>query len=163
MLEPHRRPLARPTRRGALLVLAALTLAACSSTVRRPPAEPVPPGTPLPPSEEAPEDTLTVSPAAEPFTVAAWAEPARLPPLGGQCQIIVRVLKRGGTPFPGVEVRLQTSRGMLYSGGRTLFTDATGKTRDRLTARAGATITLNAGGTRYRFEVPLAEPLPLPE
>ena len=137
MLEPHRRPLARPTRRGALLVLAALTLAACGSTVRRPPAEPV--------------------------TVAAWAEPARLPPLGGQCQIIVRVLKRGGTPFPGVEVRLQTSRGMLYSGGRTPFTDATGKTRDRLTARAGATVTLNAGGTRYRFEVPLAEPLPLPE
>jgi len=106
---------------------------------------------------------LTVAPATEPFTVAAWAEPARLPPLGGQCQIIVRVLKRGGAPFPGVEVRLQASRGALYSGGRTLFTDATGKTRDRLTARAGATITLNAGGTRYRFEVPLAEPLPLPE
>jgi hypothetical protein len=72
-------------------------------------------------------------------------------------------LKRGGAPFPGVEIRLQTSKGSLYSAGRTLVTDAAGKTRDRLTSRAPATITLNAGGTRYRFEVPLAEPLPLPE
>lgn len=60
-------------------------------------------------------------------------------------------------------MRLEASKGTLYSAGRVLVTDASGKTRDRLTARAGATITLNAGGTRYRFEVPLAEPLPLPE
>ena len=163
MSEPHRRLLARPPSSGALLVLA-VALSACSSAPRRPPAEPSPPGVPLPPSGEAPlEDPLAVTPAVEPFTVAAWAEPARLPPLGGQCQIIVRVLKRGGAPFPGVEIRLQTSKGTLYSAGRTLVTDATGKTRDRLTARTAATITLNAGGTRYRFEVPLAEPLPLPE
>lgn len=95
--------------------------------------------------------------------MAAWSEPAKLPPLGGQCQIIVRVQKRGGAPLPGVEVRLSASRGMLYSAGRILVTDASGKTRDRLTARTGSTITLNAGGTRYRFEVPLADPLPLPE
>jgi hypothetical protein len=106
---------------------------------------------------------LTVTRVEEPFTVSAWAEPARLPPLGGQSQIIVRVLKKGGAPFPGMEVRLHASRGSLYSAGRTLVTDATGKTRDRLTARTSATITLNAGGTRYRFEVPLADPLPLPE
>jgi hypothetical protein len=29
-------------------------------------------------------------------------------------------------------------------------------TRDRLTARKTAVITLNAGGTRYRFQVPVA-------
>jgi hypothetical protein len=104
-----------------------------------------------------------VSEVKEPLTVAAWAEPAKLPPLGGQCQIIVRVQKRGGVPFPGVEVRLSTTKGTLYSAGKTLVTDATGRTRDRLTAREIATITLNAGGTRYRFEVPLAQPLPLPE
>jgi hypothetical protein len=110
-----------------------------------------------------PDDPLAVAPITVPFTVAAWAEPPKLPPLGGQCQIIVRVLKRGGAPLAGVEVRLQASKGSLYSSGRTLITDASGKTRDRLTSRTGATITLNAGGTRYRFEVPLAEPLPLPE
>ena len=32
-----------------------------------------------------------------------------------------------------------------------------GMTRDRLTARKTTTITLNAGGTRYRFQVPVAE------
>ena len=115
-----------------------------------------------PPSASS-EDALAVALVTEPFTVAAWAEPAKLPPLGGQCQIIVRVMKRGGAPLPGVEVRLLASKGTLYSAGRTLITDAAGKTRDRLTARASATITLNAGGTRYRFEVPLADPLPLPE
>jgi hypothetical protein len=137
-------------------------LPACRSAPARPPAEPEP-LTPSAPSAATPEDALAVTPITEPFTVAAWAEPAKLPPLGGQCQIIVRVLKRGGAPLAGVEVRLSASKGTLYSAGRVLVTDASGKTRDRLTARAGATVTLNAGGTRYRFEVPLADPLPLPE
>ena len=44
----------------------------------------------------------------------------------------------------------------LFSGGRVLVTDAQGMTRDRLTARRTAVITLNAGGTRYRFQVPVA-------
>jgi hypothetical protein len=163
MPEPRPQPPARPTLHVGLLVLALAALWPGCGTPRRPPAEPSVPGVVLPPSDVPPEDELTVTPATEPFTVAAWAEPARLPPLGGQSQIIVRVMRRGGIPFAGVEVRLQTSKGSLYSAGRTLLTDATGKTRDRLTARGDATITLNAGGTRYRFEVPLAEPLPLPE
>jgi hypothetical protein len=33
-------------------------------------------------------------------------------------------------------------------------------TRDRLTTPRAATITLNAGGTRYRFRVPTAEDAP---
>ena len=33
-------------------------------------------------------------------------------------------------------------------------------TRDRLTARKTTTITLNAGGMRYRFQVPVGEPAP---
>jgi hypothetical protein len=153
-------------RRQLVAFALAATLPACQSAPARPPAEPTSttePPVDQPPLPVSPEDPLAVASVAEPFTVAAWAEPAKLPPLGGQCQIIVRVLKRGGAPLPGVEVRLSASKGTLYSAGRILVTDASGKTRDRLSARAGATITLNAGGTRYRFEVPVADPLPLPE
>lgn len=100
-------------------------------------------------------DPLPVQKAPEEVVVAAWSEPRRLPPFGGQAQIIVRAQKRGGKPFPGVEVRIRTSAGTLFSQGRALVTDASGRTRDRLTARRAATITVNAGGTVYRFEVPL--------
>jgi hypothetical protein len=92
----------------------------------------------------------------DPIVVAAWAEPKRLPPWGGQVQILVRVQKSGGRRYPGVEVRLATSTGALFSKGAVLVTDSQGMTRDRLTAQEAATITLNAGGTRYRFQVPLA-------
>lgn len=92
--------------------------------------------------------------------VAAWAEPAKLPVGGGQSQILVRVQKRGGARFPDVEVRLRTSTGSLYSGGRILVTDRQGMTRDRLTTRTIATVTLNAGGTRYRFHVPVGDEAP---
>jgi hypothetical protein len=93
----------------------------------------------------------------EPIVVAAWAEPRELPPGGGQAQILVRIQKPGSQRFPGVEVRLRASRGSLYSGGNILVTDTQGMTRDRLTTRRTAVITLNAGGTRYRFQVPVAE------
>jgi hypothetical protein len=92
----------------------------------------------------------------EPIVVAAWAEPRELPPGGGQAQILVRIQKPGGRRFPGVEVRLRASPGTLFSGGRVLVTDAQGMTRDRLTTRKTAVVTLNAGGTRYRFQVPVA-------
>jgi hypothetical protein len=159
----------RGSRRALVVFAFGVALPACQSAPRRPPAEPTtttsvpPPVDQLLPPLPSSEDPLAVTPVAGPFTVAAWAEPTKLPPLGGQCQIIVRVMKRGGAPLVGVEVRLSASKGTLYSAGRILVTDASGKTRDRLTARAGSTITLNAGGTRYRFEVPLADPLPLPE
>ncbi len=94
---------------------------------------------------------------AEPIVVAAWAEPRYLPEGGGQAQILVRVQKRGGSRFPGVEVRLRASEGKLFSGGRTLVTDAEGMTRDRLSTHKTSIITLNAGGTRYRFQVPVGE------
>jgi hypothetical protein len=109
-----------------------------------------------PPAAEAPPPPLPVTKAPEDVIVAAWAEPSRLPPTGGQTQILVRLQKRGGVPFPGVEVRLQTSAGALFSGGKVLVTDASGRTRDRLTTRSSAHITLNAGGTVYRFRVPVA-------
>ncbi len=96
----------------------------------------------------------------EPIVVAAWAEPRRLPPGGGQAQILVRVQHRGGARFPEVEVRLRASEGTLYSAGRLLHTDPQGMTRDRLTTHKSSVITLNAGGTRYRFEVPVLEPEP---
>ena len=108
-------------------------------------------------SLEEPEP-LPVKKVDEELVVAAWAEPSKLPPGGGQAQILVRVQKRGGIPFPDVEVRLSVSGGSLYSGGKVLLTDARGTTRDRLTAKGPARITLNAGGTRYSFRVPIATP-----
>jgi hypothetical protein len=103
-------------------------------------------------------EPLPVTQAAEEVVVAAWSEPKELPPGGGQAQILVRAQKRGGAPFPGVEVRLSVSGGDLYSGGKVLVTDATGRTRDRLTARKVSQVTVNAGGTVYRFSVPLRTP-----
>jgi hypothetical protein len=111
---------------------------------------------------EAPEP-LPVKKVSEELVVAAWSEPAKLPPGGGQTQILVRVQKRGGAPYPGVEVRLSAAGGTLYSGGKVLLTDARGATRDRLTAKSAARITLNAGGTRYSFQVPLSHPHADPE
>ena len=98
---------------------------------------------------------LPVKTASEEVVVAAWAEPARLPPGGGQAQILIRLQKRGGAPFEGVEVRLTAAGGQLFSGGHVLISDGAGKTRDRLTARHSAFITLNAGGKVYKFKVPV--------
>jgi hypothetical protein len=103
-------------------------------------------------------EPLPVARAPEEVVVAAWSEPKELPPGGGQAQILVRAQKRGGAPFPGVEVRLSASGGKLFSGGKVLVTDATGRTRDRLTTRDVTLITVNAGGTVYRFRVPLRTP-----
>jgi hypothetical protein len=133
------------SRRQALLGLVAasvLTLPSCSLFREKPPGAT---GTEPLPVQKAPEEVV----------VAAWSEPKQLPPRGGQAQIIVRAQRRGGKPFEGVEVRIRTSAGSLFSQGRLLVTDATGRTRDRLTARKDATITINAGGAVYRFKVPL--------
>jgi hypothetical protein len=127
-----------------------------------PAAPPAPPGEalspePPPPSPPPAGEPLDVRAVDQPIVVAAWAEPRQLPAGGGQAQILVRVQTRGGRRFPGVEVRLSTSAGSLFSDGRVLVTDAQGMTRDRLASRRSAVITLNAGGTRYRFPVPVAE------
>jgi hypothetical protein len=164
-----------------LLVLVCLVPASCATSSRRypppPPASPSSPGEPLTPESPAAEpgapepfpsepvpagtaretEPLPVARVTEDIVVEAWAEPRHLPPWGGQVQILVRVQKRGGRRYPGVEVRLATSTGTLFSGGGLLVTDSQGMTRDRLTARETATITLNAGGTRYRFLIPVAE------
>ena len=143
----------------AALLLCAFVCASCA-TLRKeePPPPPEPPGTPLTPEQEpADEEPLPVTPVQEPIVVAAWAEPKELPAGGGQAQIMVRIQRRGGKRFPGVEVRLRSSTGALFSAGKVLVTDGSGMTRDRLTTRKTTTITLNAGGTRYRFQVPVAE------
>ena len=125
------------------------------------PAEPLPPEPLAGPARVAGEpEPLPVKKVPDPIVVAAWAEPKRLPPWGGQVQILVRVQKRGGARYPGVEVRLATTTGSLYSQGDVLVTDSQGMTRDRLTAREAAVIILNAGGTRYRFQIPLDQPAP---
>jgi hypothetical protein len=138
---------ARRDRRAAA-VLALSALLGCSVFKGKPQA-PTPAATPPP---------LPVKKAAEEVVVAAWAEPKRLPPAGGAAQILVRLRRRGGAPYEGVEVRLQTSTGHLFSGGKVLVTDAAGHTRDRLTTQRTAEVTLNAGGTVYRFRVPVGPP-----
>jgi hypothetical protein len=145
------------------LLLCALACGACTTLGLRkeqPAPPPVPPGAALTPESPSDDEPLPVTAASEPIVVAAWAEPKELPAGGGQAQILVRIQKRGGARFPGVEVRLRSSAGSLFSSGRVLSTDASGMTRDRLTTKKTATITLNAGGTRYRFQVPVAEPAP---
>jgi hypothetical protein len=140
-----------------LLVAAALVGAAAGcSVIRHGPEGAPPPGAPA--AADSPPPPLPVDKAPEDVIVAAWAEPSRLPPAGGQAQILVRLQKRGGVPFPGVQVRLRTSAGNLYSDGKVLVTDSSGRTRDRLTTRSSAHITLNAGGTVYRFRIPVAAP-----
>ncbi len=164
MLVPCRRSVAGPVPRRRFLagLLCALVSASCATLGGRgepPPPPPPPPGQALTPDAPVPpdEEPLPVKAVEEPIVVAAWAEPRQLPPGGGQAQILVRIQKPGGRRFPGVEVRLRASPGSLYSDGRVLVTDAQGMTRDRLTTRKTAVITLNAGGTRYRFRVPVAE------
>lgn len=128
------------TRRAGLLLLCAVLAAACHQAV---------------PPQAPGGDPLQVKIVEQPLVVSAWAEPKQLPPGGGEAQILVRIQRPGGRPFKGVEVRLQTSEGTLFSAGRVLVTDGRGMTRDRLTTTKTATITLNAGGTRYRFPVPV--------
>jgi hypothetical protein len=152
---------ARRARIGVFLLLASL---GCESA-RKPEVAgvPEPPPTPQAPAPPTPEPPASADPemdvklVREEIVVAAWAEPKALPEGGGQTQLLVRVQKRGGAAFPGVEVRFKTSSGSLYSRGRVLTTDRMGLTRDRLTAKKSATITLNAGGTRYTFRVPVGD------
>ncbi len=143
--------------------LIVMALAPGCRTIRKPESAgvPVPSPQPAPPAEIEPargeDPQLVVKKVTEQIVVAAWAEPKALPEGGGQAQLLVRVQKRGGAAYPGVEVRFKTSTGSLYSGGKILTTDKLGLTRDRLTAKKTATITLNAGGTRYTFQVPVGE------
>ncbi len=113
-----------------------------------------------PGSPATPVEPVAVKKVEEEIVIAAWAEPKSLPSGGGQAQVLVRVQKRGGTRYPGVEVSLGASTGSLYSAGRILVTDAEGMTRDRLTTTRTTTVTLNVGGTRYRFQVPVATEKP---
>jgi hypothetical protein len=131
---------------ATLLLCLALLAPACRSAPPKP--EPLEP----PPRSEEP---LPVKKVDIDIIVAAWAEPSRLPHGGGDAQILVRVQKRGGVPVAGVEVRLASSQGSLFSAGRVLVTDARGMTRDRLSTRRTTNIVLNAGGTRYSFRVPV--------
>jgi hypothetical protein len=136
--------------RWALLFLVLIAAPACGlfgeGPPRAPEAPPTPEPTPLPP----------VARAAEPVVVRAWAEPRQLPPAGGQTQVLVLVRKRNGDPFEGVEVRVEASEGTLFSASRILTTDASGRTRDRLTTRRSSKVTVNVGGSMHEIEVAVA-------
>jgi|SRR5262245_3947477 len=151
----------RPSVLLGILIVAAALAGGCETAPKRPPASSTPPSEPsrraepIAPSQEEGGPDLKVKPASEEVVVSAWAEPAHLPPGGGMVQILVRARYRGGAPFPGVEVRLWSSSGTLFSQGRVLVTDPGGMTRDRLTAHRTVDIVMNAGGTRYRIVVPV--------
>jgi hypothetical protein len=146
---------------GTLFPVLAFAPAACrlvrKPEIAGPPEAPSPTPTPTLEPSKGEDPQLVVKKVQEEIVVAAWAEPKALPHGGGQAQLLVRVQKRGGAAFPGVEVRFKTTAGRLYSGGKVLVTDKLGLTRDRLTTTKTATITLNAGGTRYTFQVPVGE------
>jgi hypothetical protein len=138
--------------KGLIVVtLAGALLSACRSAAVRPPEIA---GVPTPDTVPG-KDPLVVTKAPEEVIVSAWAEPSHLPSGGGVVQILVRTTHRGGAAFASVEVRLTSEFGSLYSAGRILTTDRYGMTRDQLTAKKTTEITLNAGGTRYRFNVPV--------
>jgi hypothetical protein len=123
-----------------------------------PPPEPLPSPSPTA-TPGAPAEPGPVAPASAEIRVRAWSEPRILPPAGGQAQILVLVRKRvGGDPLPGVQVRLVTTEGTLFSGGKLLTTDASGRTRDRITTRHTAVVTVNAGGTVQSVLVPVGSP-----
>lgn len=146
-------------RRLYILPLAAF-LASCESALHRDPEASAPAPIPEASVPVAEVTGLEVARAPEEVVVTAWAEPKHLPPGGGIVQILVRAQKRGGAPYPGIEVRLKSSSGSLFSSQRVLTTDRGGMTRDRLTARRTAEITMNAGGTRYRIVVPVLPEFP---
>ena len=136
--------------RRLFILLLLIAAPACGlfrdSGPRAPEAPPTPAPTPLP----------KVTRASEPVTARAWAEPRQLPPAGGQTQILVLARKRNGDPFEGVEVQVQTSEGTLFSASKILTTDAAGRTRDRLTTKRSAVVTVNVGGAIHKVEVAVA-------
>jgi len=129
----------------ALIIFILIAAPACRSG-RAPEGPPTPAPTPLP----------SVARAPQPVVVRAWAEPRQLPPAGGQTQIIVLARKRSGDPFEGVQVQVRSSEGTLFSASGILTTDAAGRTRDRLTTRRSASVTVNVGGTIQKIEVTVA-------
>ena len=131
--------------RRALIIFIVIAAPACRSG-RAPEGPPTPATTPLP----------SVARAPEPVVARAWAEPRQLPPAGGQTQILVLARKCNGDPFEGVEVQVQTSEGTLFSASGILTTDATGRTRDRLTTRRAAVVKVNVGGAIHKIEVTVA-------
>ena len=152
-------PPCRTVARAALLAGALGLALACRSAgpvAAPPPPPPVPTPVPAATPTPAPTPLPKVRRAPEEVVVAAWSEPPRLGEGGGQAHILVRLQKRSGKPFAGVDVQLTTSQGTLYSQGRLLTSNANGMTRDMLTTHHTATVTVNAGGTRYRFKVAVA-------
>jgi hypothetical protein len=132
------------------LAVGVLVLWGCGVMPRRPPAIAGP--------TEAPSPAPIIPQRGE-IVIAAWTEPRHLPRGGGPVQVLVRVQRVGGGPYRGVQVRLETDAGKLFSAGRPLVTDAQGMCRDRLTTRRPAQLVVRIGDTRYRFKVtPPPEP-----
>jgi hypothetical protein len=124
-----------------------LVLSGCGVVAHRPPA-----ASATAPRAETPTP-LPVIPKRGEIVIAAWTEPRYLPRGGGVVQVLVRVQRVGGDPYPGVQVQLHTNVGTLFSAGKPLATDVQGMCRDRLTTSRPAELVVLIGDTRYRFNV----------
>lgn len=143
----------------ASMLLIVLAHAACHAQPGpKSPARPTPSPSPSPPTAQPTPTSGSGQPtiASGPF-VTAWSEPRTLPPGGGAAQILIRVKKKGGAAYVGVQVKLEASEGKLFSGGRVLKTDARGMVRDRITTTKTSTITINAGGSVQRLWVAVGD------
>jgi hypothetical protein len=106
-----------------------------------------------PDGNQAAATPMPIIPRRGEIVIAAWTEPRYLPKGGGQVQVLVRVQRVGGGPYPGVQVQLHSTTGQLATAGKALVTDTQGMTRDRLTATPPVGLIVQSGDTRYRFQV----------
>jgi PKD repeat protein len=86
-------------------------------------------------------------------TVTLTADPAVLPPGGGQSALSALVIGDNGQPLSGVPVVFSSTAGSLASSGSAVPTDHSGRARDTLTTDRGAVITAIAGTVSSTFEI----------
>jgi adhesin/invasin len=86
-------------------------------------------------------------------TVTLNADPAVLPPGGGQSNLTALVLGDNGQPLSGVPVVFSTTAGSLSSSGAAVPTDSSGRARNTLTTDRTTTVTAAAGERSATFEI----------
>lgn len=83
------------------------------------------------------------------------ADPASLPPEGGNIQLRAFVKDEQGNPVSGVQVFFQTTSGTLTSKGDAVLTNPSGVARDTLKTTEDATVTVVAGAQEDQLNITL--------
>ena len=86
-------------------------------------------------------------------SVTLTADPAVLPPGGGESNLSALVLGDNGQPLSGIPVVFSSTAGTLSSGGAPVTTDSSGRARAVLTTDRTATVTAIAGSMSGTFEI----------